>query len=401
MWERRHLHDGLTKVIESAGYRRIQMPLFEETRLFMEKSGVEIIENLYAFKDKGGRNICLRPEATASVARFYIQELRNRPKPLRIYYHGSMYRYERPQKNRYREFFQTGVELIGSDSSLADAEVIWLACRCMESFGLKYILRLNHLGVLKSLLQELNLNEAEAVEVVSLMDRGLLDELEEKVSSKEFHKLRKLRGGRSVLEKAAKIIKEFDKPLEKLDELKNLCGILEGLVEYEIDFGVARGLDYYTGIVFDIKVEDLGAQDQVCGGGRYDNLIQLFGGPQTPAVGFAFGFDRMMEALRQGEFEFGYVKNDIIVVGVGDTRIEAFKTASILRESLDAVVELEILDRSLSKTLSHASAQKTRFAVIVGEKELAESCVTVKDLKTEKQESAGLVDIVGWFEGRM
>ena len=150
-----------------------------------------------------------------------------------------------------------------------------------------------------------------------------------------------------------------------------------------------------------MKVEGLGAQDQVAGGGRYDKLIGLFGGPATPAVGFAFGFDRLIDALEAQKFKFETPNADILVAGLGDVGGAGFTTASRLRKALDAVVDYDLSGRSISKVLSHASENGVRFVVIVGEKEMVEKSVTVKDLSTQKQEKVGLENLVGWFIERI
>ncbi|HHQ45008.1 MAG TPA: histidine--tRNA ligase, partial [Candidatus Altiarchaeales archaeon] len=224
---RRQVLEGIREVFEGAGYREIQTPLFEETSLFLEKSGPEIVTHLYNFADKGGREICLRPEATASVARFFTQELRQNPKPLRLYYHGPMYRYERPQKGRYREFFQTGVELIGAESVEADAEIIWLASQCLSQFSLKHKLRISHLGVLKEFLKAEGLDDKQAGEIISFIDRDLMDEVDRRVKSPEFKKIMRLCGKASVLKDAEKLLKGKDAAFEKLKELEKVCGLLD------------------------------------------------------------------------------------------------------------------------------------------------------------------------------
>lgn len=398
---RRQVFEGLQSVLEASGYSEIQTPLFEETGLFLAKSGVEIADSLYAFQDKGGRDICLRPEGTASVARFYSQQLRTLPKPLRLFYHGAMFRYERPQKNRYREFYQTGVELLGAACPLADAEVVLLASRCMKSFGLNYSLRLNHLGVLRRMLVELGVSDDECGIIISLMDRGLMEEVGEKVGDERFMELAGLSGGFDVFADAQRIVDGLEKTRFELDNFKELCILLNDTVDYTVDFGAARGLDYYTGMVFDVKVDGLGAQDQIAGGGRYDNLISSFGGPDTPAVGFAFGFDRLLSALEQQEYEFKARSVDVVVIPLGGVSAKAIKVAEELRDNLDACIVLELIGKGVGKTLSFAADSGARYAVIIGEKELEAGEATVKDLAEEKQVSVGFGALAEYLGERL
>ncbi len=384
---------ALSDVFRSFGYRPILMPTFEFVELFELKSGEDIREHLYVFKDKGGRRLCLRPEATASVARMYASELRSLPKPLRLSYYGPMFRYEEPQRGRYREFWQAGVELFGVEGPEADAEILLMASECLKKLRLKHTLRVSHIGVLRSLLGNQGLVEDEQDSVLQSLDRGDLESVESKVDE-SFIKLLELRGSSGVVGEALKLVS--DKGVQALlSAFKRSLELLDSAgVDYVVDFGMARGLDYYTGMVFDVRVEGLGAQDQVCGGGRYDNLVGLFGGPDTPAVGFAFGVDRLLEAMKEQGVQPDIAAVDVYVIPVSDdVSSPAFNIAADLRRSLEGTVECEISGRKLNKALKVASDTGVRYAVIVGPKELEEESVVLRDMKSEEQSNVKLKEL--------
>lgn len=395
MGVRRHVEDSIGKVFSSFGYRQVGTPTFEFVELFEAKSGPEIMQHLYVFEDKGGRRLCLRPEATASVARMYASELRSLPKPLRLSYSGPMFRYEEPQKGRYREFWQAGVELFGAKGPQADSEAITLVFTCLEQLGLRFRLRISHIGVLRTLLSAQGFDEAGTDKIIQLLDKGDMKSVREKVKDSSFMKLMELSGSADVIKEAASIVAE-EKVKELLSELSEVLALLDSAgVGYEVDFGMARGLDYYTGIVFDARAEGLGAQDQICGGGRYDDLVELFGGPATPAVGFAFGIDRIIEAMTGQGVEAPGRVTDVYVASASEAvRPQAFRIAVQLRKSNSALtIDHDISGRRLNRALQHASEQKARFAVIVGERELAKDSVVLKDMASQKQEEVRIKDL--------
>lgn len=390
MEKRRAIERIMRNVAESYGYREVLTPTFEHLELFTIKSGEGIVEEIYAFKDKGGRDLALRPELTAPVMRMYVNECTGMPKPLRFYYFANCFRYERPQKGRYREFWQFGVELIGSSSPLADAEVISLAYRIMNELKIDFDLHIGHVGLLRHLLSDLDENIAS--KIMRLIDKrdiegleGYLDEvrvgsdLREKIFS-----LIDLVGGREIVEDAKDIIPDFD-----FGHIERVCDVLDALeVDYKLDFGIARGLDYYTGVVFEAYArKGLGAQNQICGGGSY-RLAHLFGGEDTPATGFALGFDRIAEICDVKPEK----KKTIVVVSFKGLEAEAFKIAEMLRGK--AVVVTDVMERNLRRQLSYANDIDADLAVIVGERELKEGKVAVKDLKSGEQRSLSLDELL-------
>lgn len=379
MEKRRMVERKFREIVESYGYREVATPTFEHSELFKIKSGDEIVEEMYFFEDKSGREIALRPELTAPIIRFFVNDCIFMPKPIRFYYFGNCFRYERPQRGRYREFWQFGVELIGSDSYLAEAEVIILADKMLKSLKIDYELHIGHVGVLRSILSFLGDKSAK---VMRLIDKGDSDGLEKYLSEIGVEKdlkekikfISDLKGSGDILDDAKKVMNYDFGPFEKLLEL------LEALrVRYVLNLGIARGLDYYTGVVFEFYARDLGAQKQICGGGSYE-LAQLFGGIRTPATGFAIGFDRVCE-LVENKVE----KRPVLVVLYfkGLEKI-ALEIAEKLRDSgFTAVVD--VMERSLKKQLSYANDINADFAVIVGEDELKKNELSIKDLKSGEQ----------------
>ncbi len=395
MAERGHVERRLAEAFESYGYRRVGTPTFEFLELFSIKSGDDIREHLYVMDDKGGRKLCLRPEATASVARMYASDLRVRPKPLRLYYTGPMFRYEEPQKGRYREFWQAGVELLGLSGPRADAEVISLVHDCLSGLGLKFTLRVSHIGVLRSLLKRQGFDQAEQDRVIRALDKADMASVGERVKDPAFHALLQLKGGVEAVEAAERLV-EAEEAKSMLAGLKETMTLLDSTgANYTVDFSMARGLDYYTGVVFDARVEGLGAQNQVLGGGRYDDLVQLFGGPSTPAVGFAFGLDRLVESVRQQGGVLPGLRTDAYVIPASDSAAEAaFAVAAGLRRARPKlVVALELSGRKLNRALQYASETGARYAVIVGEAELKAGSAVVKDMKSSAQETVGIKDL--------
>ena len=379
MEKRRVIEKKLREIAESFGYREVSTPTFEHSELFKLKSGEGIVEEMYVFKDKSDRELALRPELTAPIMRFFVNECSNLPKPIRFYYFENCFRYERPQKGRYREFWQFGVELIGSDSYLADAEVIILADKMLKSFGLDYELHIGHVGILRSALSFLGDNASKVMRFIDKRDEeslknyltevGVGSEMREKIKA-----IMNLKGGREIIEEGKKLVNYDFSYLEKLLDILD-----SAKVTYTLNLGVARGLDYYTGTVFEFYAKDLGAQKQICGGGSYE-LAQLFGGVRTPATGFAIGFDRICELIDAKAER----RTTVVVAYFKGLEKIAFQVAEKLRNS-GFVAVVDVMERSLKKQLSYANDINADFAVIIGEEEVKKGNLSVKDLKTGEQ----------------
>ena len=386
---RRYVEGIMRNVARNWGYGEVVTPTFEHLDLFTLKSGEGIVEELYNFTDKGGREMTLRPELTAPVMRLYVNELQPFSKPLKLFYFENCFRYERPQKGRFREFWQFGVELIGSGKSDSDAEVIALADALLKAVGVRGDLKLGNLIVIRTLLKAL---EPEIVsKVMRLIDKkeyegleALLEEMgaEERLKSDLF-RLIKLEG-KDILPEAKEIVGDipelasFEKTLKLLDAYG---------VDYSLDFGIARGLDYYTGMVFEVYAEGLGAQKQVCGGGSYQ-LIQLFGGGDVPSTGFGIGFDRIIEICPL----VPAAPKNVMIISKPETHFEAIKVARELRKYLP--VNIDIMERNFRAQLSFANAINADYVVIVGEKELEAGKLTLRDMVSGEQEPLTLEEVI-------
>jgi histidyl-tRNA synthetase len=308
------------------------------------------------------------------------------PKPVKLYYFANCFRYERSQAGRYREFYQAGVESIGSGNPETDAEVIALAVKTLENLGLEnFTTSIGHIGVLRGILEKEGVSEKEQNTLMGIIDKGEKAALEaalEKFSGESremLMELIELKGDpKDVLDKALKLLKEK----EKITELEETLEFLEsfGVADHQVNLGIARGLDYYTGIVFEIYAEGLGAQDQVCGGGNY-TLTEAFGGQKTATSGFAFGFDRVMLAL-EAQGALHEERDDIeylVVPKSDDLRKKAIEISTKIRENSNC--EVDIMRRNLSKALSYADKRSISYVIIVSEDE-----VLKRDMKTGKQE---------------
>jgi len=384
MAKRRFIECQMREIVERWGYQEVQTPTFEDLELFTIKSGDAIVEEIYAFKDKGGRDLALRPELTAPIIRMYVNKLQAAPKPLRFYYFGNCFRYERPQKARFREFWHFGAELIGSDKPEADAEVIALASAILDEIGLDGDLRIGHLGVLRILVRSLAPEvQRAAMRCIDKKDvQGLTELLKESDATQKDALLSLIKS------KSTSDAREIVGDVQELRQFEDMLNTLDALgVQYSVDFGIARGLEYYTGMVFEIYAKNLGAQNQICGGGAY-RLAHLLDGKDVPSTGFAFGFDRVIEAL---DIKMAPQKK-VVVITRDETRKEALKIANSLRRHVPTHVD--VMERSVTAQISYANAIGASYAVIVGPKELQAGKVTLKDMEKGEQELLALDDVI-------
>ncbi|WP_424355290.1 histidine--tRNA ligase [Methanobacterium sp. MBAC-LM] len=401
MKQRKYVENTFRLVFENYGYGEIKTPIFEDLTLFTMKSGEAIKEEIYHFKDKGERDLALRPELTAPVSRLYLNELQRSPKPIKMYYFGSCFRYERPQAGRFRQFWQFGCELIGGKSPEAEAEVIAMAAHCLNEIGLTdYEFHIGNLGIIRSLLNDAKIPADEQGQIMGLVDKGDVEELENLLNSMDIPeslkeillKLIEIKGHNEVIEEVRGIIKKCEGAFKALDDLEDLLNHLEtfGFTNYIVNLGIARGLDYYSGMVFEIYVHGLGAQKQISGGGTY-NLIEIFGGEPVESTGFAFGFDRVMEALKKQNAEIpveGHV--DVFVAPLsGNMRKESFKIVQDLRKN-GISADVDLARKKVKKLLSYADHLGVKYAVLVGARDIEGGKVTLKNMESGNQE---LVDL--------
>lgn len=402
------------------GFNRVQTPIFETLDLFTAKSGPGVISQLYAFQDKGERDLTLRPELTAPVMRMIADELRMETKPLRLSYFGQCFRYEEFKTGRYREFFQYGVELIGATGPLAEAEVIALSMDMLDACGLEnWYVRIGHVGVLKAILTGLGLSDelqegqsepctASAMRYLDKADWDGLSELFSKngvlqESLESLKQLAQLEGGKETLASARTILSELGiDNTDALDELESCVNYVELLSpvipELQINLCVARGLDYYTGMVFEVHVPELGGEGQVLGGGSY-KLLHLFGLPDLdPSCGFGLGFDRIMLALEAQAKASG--RDEVVpgelsrpsLLAVVPFNIEPNTVLPLVADLRNSGqrVELELKGRKIGKAFSWADGIGADYVVIIGPKDLESGQASVKRLSDGHQFSVDL-----------
>lgn len=385
----------MRQVAKRFGFQEIATPIFETVELFTLKSGPNIIDEIYAFQDKGGRDIALRPELTAPVIRMFVNELSNEPRPLKMFYFGQCFRYERPQSGRYREFFQFGAELIGNANPESDAELVALAYAMIESLGLSdYRIRIGHIGVLRQALRDAGVPDSELPAILQKLDKKNYDEsrpLLKALGVKDediagIERITETVGGPEVLDHLQN---------EAGDYLRQMMTYLDamGVEDVSIDLGVVRGLDYYTGMVFEAEAPVLGAEKQICGGGSY-SLSELFGGEKVFSTGFAIGFDRVLLALEKEGKACELDGLDAYVVPVSDdVRPAAFQVLTCLRKA-SLNVDIDLMRRKMGKALKHASSLGVKVAVIIGSVELEQGSVTVRDMETGEQSLVPLDELV-------
>jgi histidyl-tRNA synthetase len=381
-------------LLEDFGFREIRIPVMERTELFARSIGedTDIVEKeMYTFPDRKGDLITLRPEATASIARAYIQHKLSAKDPVKKFYMiGPMFRRERPQKGRFRQFYQIDAEIFGVQSGLVDVQLIFLLVTLCARLNIKDVeAHINSLGCpkcrpqFKSALTEFLISVSDKLcsDCIRRRDRNPLRVLDCKVPS-----------CREALTEAPSILEflcdgcrtDFDEVMSSLNKLN---------VPYVIDKQLVRGLDYYTRTAFEIQTTSLGAQSAVAGGGRYDNLVKELGGPEIPATGFAIGFDRLTEIAGLNLSEL-IEKPDIFVAALGSkSRSLAFEWICVL--GIEGVrAEMDFSDKSLKSQMKRADRLGTPYVLIVGENELKEGAAVLRNMATKEQVSISLENIV-------
>jgi len=386
MERRRLIERRMREAARRWGYREVCTPDFEHLELFTMKSGEGIIQEMYVFEDKGGRKMTLRPEVTAAVLRMYVNEGKVLPKPIRWCYFADCFRYERPQKGRYRQFWQFGVELIGADTPSADAEVIMLADDTLRSTGATFDLHVGHLAPMKHLLSDLAPDDQRAI--MAYLDKhdpkGLEAALVEKNLTRLAEPLAALSECRTVSE-----VFEIAGDVPERARIEETFALLDSQeIDYRPDFGIARGLDYYTGMVFEGFAKNLGAENQILGGGTY-RLAHLFGGDDVASCGFAIGFDRVMVSI--GDFELA--REPVVgIVCTPEGRARALEVARAFREA-GIRAEADLMQRGMGAQLSHA-AKTADFAAVLGKREVEAGTVTLKNLHSGEQQERRLEEAI-------
>jgi len=385
------------RVFELFGYREIRTPIAEETGLFTKTVGEDtdiVKKEMFSFKDRGERDMTLRPEGTAPIVRAYLEHDLDKTEPFqRLSYIGPMFRAERPQAGRLRQFSQVGVEAIGSLNPSVDAEVIDIMLKILSAIGVKkYELRINNLGCRedKSKLSK-SLKKSLSEGAVSKL---LCEDCRSRLASNPLRVLDcKNEGCRAIVRKNFKnmefICGDCDKHFKEVLKLLDAIGI-----GYTIDPYIVRGLDYYTRTVFEVTSDAIGAQSAIGAGGRYDNLVKDMGGPDLGACGFAIGIERALLALGSSAEETGK-PNGVFMATIGEAAyIEAFKLADRIRRS-GVVCGIDHGSRSLKSQMRSADKIGARFVVILGEDEIKKGEATLRDMATKEQISVKFEALCG------
>ncbi len=382
------VENKIRTICKNYGYEEIRTPTFEHTELFQRGigEGTDVVDKeMYTFTDRGNRSITLRPENTASVVRAYLQnKLYAAGNLVKLFYIGSMFRYDRPQAGRLREFHQFGVEALGEQNPALDAEIILLAWDFLKSLGLDDLkLKINTVGCPKCrpvYRQKLQHYFSENIE-------ELCDDCKHRLSKNPLRILDcKIDGGKEFIEDAPKIetclCNECREHFAQVQKFLKAAGI-----NFEIDSRLVRGLDYYTKTAFEIQYLPLGAQSAVAGGGRYDGLIEEIGGTPTPGIGFAAGIERILIALEKQNLLQAEKNNfDAFIVAVGaEAEIFGFNLLTELRRK-NISATMDFAKRSLKAQMKQAAKSGAKFALIIGEDEIKNSNVTVKNLEISTQE---------------
>lgn len=380
-------------IFENYGYNEIRVPVIESLELFQRGVGEEtdvVQKEMYAFEDKGGRKIALRPEGTAGVVRAYIENgLSSMPSPMKFWYRMPMYRYENVQKGRQREFYQLGVELLGSGSYMADVETIEMCFRLFERLNIKDIeLNINSIGCMEC--------RKDYVKALKEYIKPKLDKYCDTCKSRfEKNPMRILDCKEEKckeLNKNAPVILDYlcDECKTHFENVKRMLNELE--IPYKIDANIVRGLDYYTKTVFEFvsKIDGL----TVLGGGRYDGLIEELGGAKTPAIGFASGMERLIEIFKDNNKDLDLQRNmDIFVAYIGENANSyATKLVRDLR-NIGIFAEKDIMERSIKAQFKYADKKQAKFVLTIGDTEIENKKAMMKNMKTGEEEEVNLEDI--------
>ncbi len=401
----RYVEQVSREVARLYGYGEVITPVMEHYDLLAAKSGEEIRERMYAFQDFSGRRVALRPEFTASMARLVATKMMSTPKPLRLFCVGSLYRYDEPQYGRYREFWQADYEIIGSSRPEADAEILTITHDMMEKLRFRrYNFKIGHVGVLRGVLGQEGIGEEQQNKVMQLLDKkrwaeALAYTRELNVSEKCLSTLKDVfetrgRETSTVLRKAMDSVKGYEEAVAAVKNLREILELTEGSgsrSETWVEMGFARGLEYYTGMIFEVYAPEM--EIALGGGGRYDRLIELFGGEPTPALGVAQGIDRIVLAVRKQRARLKVPrKKRVVVIPVNEEMRTRSLQISLTLRSAGISTEVEVMGRTVSRALSDADRRGATHAVILGPEEVNEGRVVLRDMKKREQR---IVEIEG------
>ncbi len=399
----KYISDVFDAYCEKYNYKFIRTPIFEASELFHRGVGDSsdiVRKETYDFKDRGDRNITLRPEGTAGVVRSFIENKMYADviQPVKLYYNGTMYRYERPQSGRLREFTQLGVEIFGSNDPLIDAEIISLPINIYNSLGIENtVVKINSLGD-----NESRENYKKALkEYIKPHLNDLCSDCKERFEKNPLRILDcKIDKDSDILKNAPKISNYLsDKSKSHFKKVIEYLELLE--INYEINENLVRGLDYYTDTVFEIEtnLKELGTANVLGAGGRYNNLVQDLGGPETPAVGFALGIDRLIAILKLKEINIP-IKNEIdaYIMYVNETEKEK---AIYLNQNLRLngfISEINSLNKTLKAQFKEADRYNAKYLIILNSEDFKESLITIKDNITKEEEKIKELDLIEYLD---
>jgi histidyl-tRNA synthetase len=382
------------------GYEEIETPTIEFYELFEAKSGEEIRERMFVFEDKHKRKMVLRPEMTAPVARLVATKLKNLPLPIRLGYIADCYRYDEPQWGRKRRFWHGGFELIGSDKPIADAEILIISNDIFNRLNIKnHYFKIGHVGILRSIMEEYKISEKIQDRVLSLMDQKKYEQafslIKEEVEGDDIRDLIKIielllnisGETNEVFKKGHEILSSWPIALKKLENLEEIINIaIESGVSnaFNVNLAFARGLEYYTGMIFEQYAPD--SPLALNGGGRYDKLISLFGGKDTPAVGCAIGITRLQEYfISKKIYPKDNKKKSMIAFSISEDTIGYL--SKILQDirKLGIGVKIDISKKKITSIIEHYSKLGYKYLIIVGPEEKESKTISLRDLEKKEQ----------------
>lgn len=383
----KYIEEVIDSVMEKYNYNYIRTPIFESSELFHRGIGDStdiVTKEMYDFKDKGDRNMTLRPEGTAGVVRSFIEnKMYGDNLPVKVYYNGTMYRYERPQAGRERELTQFGMEILGSDDPISDAEIISVAFNVYKMLGLKNVkVEINSLGD----------NESRATYREELINyfkphlSSLCDDCNERINKNPLRILDcKVDENKDSIKNAPKTVDYLnDASKERFEKVKEYLDLLE--VEYEVNPTIVRGLDYYNHTVFEIKADINGNSLAIGGGGRYNGLVKELGGPETPAIGFASGFDRLVMALKEEKIDLpikDYLDCFIMYFNEDEKKYAMYLAQEIRMAGF--ICDTEYTNRSLKAQFKQADRLKSKFLIILNSDDLNNGQVMIKNNVTKEE----------------
>lgn len=399
VYKNQYIEATCLTVAENFGYKEMRTPVFEHTELFQRGVGdtTDVVQKeMYTFDDKGGRSITLRPEGTAGAARSFLENgLSNEALPQKICYLTSCYRYEKPQAGRLREFHQFGIECFGATSPLADAEMIALAKQIFDELGVKDLhLELNSIGCPTC---RAEYHKALKEYFASRVDE-LCDTCRDRLDRNPMRILDCKSPVCSEIAKGAPVVLDYlcDECKEHFEKTKSYLDAMN--IEYIVNPQIVRGLDYYTKTVFEFVADSIGAQGTVCGGGRYDGLIEELGGQHTPSLGFAMGLERLQLVMEAQGCEFPEPSRpDLFIVAMGDkATLKAVEIAKDMRDEGYSVV-YDLNGRSLRAQMKYADKINAKYNVVIGDNEVDTKSAVLKDMATGEQSDISLETFVSGF----